>query len=61
MRNTAYNAVGRLWLIGTNLLLAPLLLSYLGQDRFGVWVLYWSLLQYCLLLDMGLGSSLVKY
>lgn len=61
MRNTAFNAVGRVWLIGTNLLLVPLLLSYLGQDRFGVWVLYWSLLQYCLLLDMGLGSSLIKY
>lgn len=61
MRNTAYNAVGRLWLVGTNLFLAPLLLSYLGQDRFGVWVLYWSILQYCLLLDMGVGSSLVKY
>src|SRR2546427_50592 len=61
MRNTAFNAVGRIWLIGTNLLLAPLLLSYLGQDRFGVWVLYWSLLQYCLLLDMGVGFSLTKY
>ena len=61
MRNTAYNAVGRLWLIGTNLLLAPLLLSYLGQDRFGVWVLFWSLIQYCLLLDLGVGASLVKY
>jgi len=61
MWNTVYNAVGRLWLIGTNLFLAPLLLSYLGQDRFGIWVLYWSLMQYCLLLDMGLGSSLVKY
>ena len=61
MRNIAFNAVGRLWLISTNLLLTPLILSYLGQDRFAVWALFWSLTQYFLLLDMGLGSSLVKY
>jgi len=34
MRNTAFNAVGRVWLIGVNLPLTPLILSYLGQDRF---------------------------
>ncbi len=61
LRNTAFNAVGRLWLISTNLLLTPLILSYLGQDRFAVWALFWSLTQYFLLLDMGLGSALVKY
>src|SRR3989449_5695589 len=61
MRNTAFNAVGRVWLIGVNLPLTPLILSYLGQDRFAVWALFWSLIQYCLLLDMGVGSSLVKY
>ena len=61
MRNTAFNAVGRLWLIATNLLLTPLILSYLGQDRFAVWALFWSLTHCFLLLDMGLGSSLVKY
>ncbi len=61
MRNTAFNAMGRLWLIATNLFLTPLILSYLGQDRFAVWALFWSLTQYFLLLDMGVGSSLVKH
>ena len=61
MRNTAFNAMGRLWLVSTNLLLTPLILSYLGQDRFAVWALFWSFTQYFLLLDLGVGSSVVKY
>ena len=61
MRNTAFNAVGRVWLIGFNLLLTPLILSYLGQEHFAIWALFWSLTQYFLLLDMGVGTSLVKY
>jgi O-antigen/teichoic acid export membrane protein len=61
LRNTLFNAGGRLWLIGTNLLLTPLYLSYLGQDRFATWVLFWTLTQYLIFLDMGLGPSLVKH
>lgn len=61
MRNTAFNAVGRAWMIGTNLLLTPLFLSYRGQDRFAIWVIFWSLTQYFLLLDLGVGTALVKY
>ncbi|TAJ07300.1 MAG: hypothetical protein EPO61_15185 [Nitrospirae bacterium] len=61
LRNTFFNAAGRLWLIGTNLLLTPLYLSYLGQDRFAIWVLFWTLTQYFIFLDMGLGPSLVKH
>jgi len=59
--NTAVNAAGRAWLIATNLLLTPLILSYVGQDRFGIWALFWTLVQWVLLLDLGLGTSLVKH
>ena len=61
LRNTFFNAVGRVWLIGSNLLLTPLFLSYLGQDRFAVWVLFWTVSHYALMLDCGLGTALVKY
>ena len=61
LRNTAFNVVGRVWLIGTNLLLTPIFLSYLGQDRFAVWVLFWSVLQYFLLFDLGIGAALIKH
>jgi len=61
LRNTIFNVIGRFWLIGTNLFLTPLMLSFLGQNRFAVWVLFGALSQYFLLLDFGLGSSLVKH
>lgn len=61
LRNTLFNAIGRFWLIGTNLILTPLILSYLGQDRFAVWALVLTLVHYCLLLDLGLGTALVKH
>lgn len=60
-RNTFSNVAGRIWLIASNLILTPLILSFLGQDRFAVWVLFGALTQYLLLLDWGLGTSLVKY
>lgn len=61
LRNTAFNAIGRVWLIGTNLLLTPLILSYLGQDRFAIWVLFLSLVYFFVLADLGLSPALVKY
>lgn len=61
LHNTLFNLVGRLWVIGGNLLLTPLILSYLGQDRFAIWTLFWSLTFYFFLLDLGLGPSLVKH
>lgn len=60
-RNALFNAIGRFWLIGTNLVLTPLILSYLGQDRFAVWALVLTLIHYGLLLDLGLGTALVKH
>jgi len=61
LRNTAVAAGARVWLIACNLALAPLVLSHLGQDRFGLWALFWSLLHYVLLLDLGVGTALVKH
>ncbi len=60
-RNTLASVAGRVWLIVSNLFLTPLILSFLGQDRFAVWVLLWTLMLYFMMLDFGLGTALVKY
>lgn len=59
-RNALVSMAGRVWLIASNLFLTPLILSFLGQDRFAVWVLVWTLTQYFMMLDFGLGMALVK-
>lgn len=59
--NTFFNLLGRFWIIGVNLLLTPLILSYLGQDRFAIWALFWAITQYFALLDLGMGPSLLKH
>jgi len=60
VKNTAYHAGARIWQIATALFLAPLILSYLGDNQFGVWVLFWACSSYFMFMDMGLGVSLVR-
>jgi len=60
IRNTAYHAGGRIWQVAVSLFLAPLILSYLGDQQFGLWVLFWTFSVYFLFMDFGLGVSLVR-
>ncbi|HKJ84036.1 MAG TPA: oligosaccharide flippase family protein [Mariprofundaceae bacterium] len=58
--NSAYYAIGRIWMIGVNLVLTPLILSYLGTEQFAVWALFWAFSTYFIFMDMGLGVSLTR-
>lgn len=58
--NTAHYAFGRVWIIGVNLFLTPLILSYLGSEQFAIWVLFWSFSTYFMFMDLGLGVSLAR-
>jgi len=60
IRNTAYHAGGRIWQIAVSIFLAPLILSYLGDQQFGLWVLFWTFSVYFMFMDFGLGVSLVR-
>ncbi|MDX8412791.1 MAG: oligosaccharide flippase family protein [Mariprofundales bacterium] len=60
LTNTVYNAAGRVWLIVINLFLTPLILSYLGDQRFALWALFWSLQSWVTFSDLGIGVSVVK-
>lgn len=57
-RHTLYNLIG----LGAPLLVAlgciPILLGYLGPERFGLLSLIWALTAYFGLLDLGLGRAL---
>ena len=59
--NTFYNVLGRSWTFGMTLLLTPYVLSHLKVGDFGAWVLLAIFVSLFNLLDLGLGSSFVKY
>ena len=45
----------------TGFLLSPYLVRKLGTEGYGVWVLSFSLVEYCVFLDLGFRSATVKY
>src|SRR4051794_16389334 len=59
--NTFFNLMGRSWSFLVTLLLTPYLLRHLDRTEFGVWVLLSVFTTSFNLLDLGLGSSFVKY
>ncbi|RME42957.1 MAG: hypothetical protein D6791_16600 [Chloroflexi bacterium] len=61
LRNTVFNAVGRIWRMLTAIVLTPYIISVLGTERYGVWALTLTVTSYVGLLDLGVGMSFVKY
>ncbi len=59
--NTFFNLLGRCWSFVLTLLLTPYILSHLSVRDFGTWVLLSIFISSFNLLDLGLGSSFVKY
>lgn len=43
------------------LILTPLIARILGSETFGLWQLLWAFISFFVLMDMGLGVSVVKY
>src|SRR5688572_2349721 len=59
--NTFFNVLGRSWSFLLSFLLTPYILAHLNVGDFGVWVLLSIFVTSFNLLDLGLGSSFVKY
>jgi O-antigen/teichoic acid export membrane protein len=59
--NTFFNMLGRSWSFLVALLLTPYILRHLDVGEFGIWILLSVFTSSFNLLDLGLGSSFVKY
>src|SRR2546428_12823018 len=59
--NTFFNFLGRSWSFLIALLLTPYILAHLDVREFGTWVVLSIFISSYNLLDLGLGSSFVKY
>jgi len=60
LKNTLYNILGKVLPFIIALVSIPILISYLGTDRFGILTLTWVFVGYFSLFDLGLGRAIVK-
>jgi O-antigen/teichoic acid export membrane protein len=61
IRNTLFTFYARLWCLALSIWLTPYIVSRLGNEAYGVWVLLAALVSYIGLIDLGLGASFVKH
>jgi O-antigen/teichoic acid export membrane protein len=61
VKNTLYNALGKLWGVGVMLFLTPYIIHHVGMERYGIWALVGVLTGYAGLLDFGIRSGFVKH
>jgi O-antigen/teichoic acid export membrane protein len=59
--NATANWIGFVGQVVVALFLTPVLNKALGNDRYGVWSLVESILAYLVLLDFGIGASIVRF
>jgi hypothetical protein len=59
--NTLHNAAGRVWVIGTTLVLTAYAVGRLGADAFAIWSVVTAVSSYAGVFDLGAGSSFAKF
>jgi O-antigen/teichoic acid export membrane protein len=60
VKNTAYNFLGKGLPFIIALISIPVLINYLGTERFGILTITWVFVGYFSLFDLGLGRALIK-
>ncbi len=61
IRNTIYNSAGLFWSYLLSFALTPYIIHKIGVERFGIWAIANTAINFILFLDLGIGSSFVKY
>ena len=59
--NTFFNVLGRFWSFFVTLLLTPYIFRHLGLRDYGIWASFSVFIGTANLLDLGLGSSFIKF
>jgi O-antigen/teichoic acid export membrane protein len=61
IRNTVFNFGIRFWSIIITFILMPVVIYYIGVEEYGIYLLITAFTGYFSLLDLGIGTSLVKF
>ena len=57
MRGTGANAFGQMVIAGLQLFMVPVLATHWGLDRYGIWLLLWTIPSYLALGDFGFATA----
>jgi O-antigen/teichoic acid export membrane protein len=60
-RNTFFNILGKFWFVGVNLALVPFIISTLGTEVYGIWVLVMVINNAFVVFDFGISASITKH
>jgi O-antigen/teichoic acid export membrane protein len=61
VRNVLWSWMGVVFSLVSGVLLAPYVIHRLGDERYGIWALVFSLVDYYAMVDLGFKSAVVKY
>ncbi len=61
VNNTLYNAFGKVFTLGVNIVLTPYVLSHMDLERFGIWATITILTGYLGFFDFGIGNAFLKH
>ncbi|ODS31693.1 MAG: putative polysaccharide biosynthesis protein [Candidatus Scalindua rubra] len=61
IRNTIFTSAGRLWGYFLSFLLTPYIVHKIGIERFGIWAIANTAINFFIYFDLGIGSSFVKH
>ncbi len=61
IRNTIFSSAGRFWGYFLSFLLTPYIVHKIGIERFGIWAIANTAINFFMFLDLGIGSSFVKH
>ena len=61
IKNTIFTSVGSFWGYALSFLITPYIVHKIGIERFGIWAIANTAIHFFLFLDLGIGSSFVKY
>ncbi|MCP4252710.1 MAG: oligosaccharide flippase family protein [Candidatus Scalindua sp.] len=61
IKNTIFTSAGRFWGYALSFIITPYIVNKIGIERFGVWAIANTAIHFFLFLDLGIGSSFVKY
>ncbi|MGD9211275.1 MAG: flippase [Desulfobacteraceae bacterium] len=59
--NAIYSALFNVWYLGSRLILAPLILSYIEVDEYGLWSYCFIVLSYLSLTAFGFNTTYIRY
>lgn len=60
-RNTAYNALGRVWEAVAGLVLVAYIVARVGIEQYGLWAIVAAFTGYASLFDLGIGSAYSRF